>query len=153
MYLKNEGGVITFPYGLADLKLDNPNTSFPRSPSPEALAEFNVYTVTEANQPVYDPATHVLRRETVPVESNGAWTIGWTITPKTAEELAREAREAEIVQDEAAVKVDSGVIALLKARPSQIGAYVDNNVTDLDSAKAVIKILAKAVSVLMSRIL
>lgn len=42
--------------------------------------------------------------------------------------------------------------ALANATPEQIDAYVDTNVTDLASAKTVLKTLLLAVSALMSRL-
>ena len=63
-YVKVEGGSVSrYPYTLATLRADNPNTSFPATISDEVLANFNVYTVTRS-EPDFDPDTHM------PVEIN-----------------------------------------------------------------------------------
>jgi hypothetical protein len=70
--------------------------------------------------------------------------------------LGSEAHAAETVQNAAAVsrevdiallREDTEVLQLLKAGPENIDTYIENQVTDLDSAKAVLKTLARAVAV------
>lgn len=86
--------------------------------------------------------------------------IEWTGAPVTAAEIIaaeaafiawRDAKLQEVADeaaDEVAIKGDATVRNLITARPAQIEAYITNNVTDLASARDVLTILAKAVSVL-----
>jgi hypothetical protein len=53
----------------------------------------------------------------------------------------------------AAIKQDAQVLALLKSRPDQINTYMDNNFTDVASAREIQKIIARAVAVLAQTLL
>ncbi len=55
--------------------------------------------------------------------------------------------------DTAAVKAQAPLVALINATPAQIDNYMDANVTDVASARAVLKLLAKALSVVARRTL
>jgi hypothetical protein len=70
------------------------------------------------------------------------------ITPKPQAQL--DAYTAKLADEDDAVEVkgDTQVKALILATPLQIENYINNNVTDLSSANAVIAILAKAISAL-----
>ena len=47
VYVKiQDGEVLAYPYSIAQLKLDNPNTSFPSPISENVLEDFDVYPVT-----------------------------------------------------------------------------------------------------------
>jgi hypothetical protein len=88
MYVKlTNGNVNTYPYNVGQLRRDNPNTSFPKKVPDEVLAEWGVYPVTVADQPAYTERTQVCTRNEQPVLTNGVWTVGWTITDKTQEEV------------------------------------------------------------------
>lgn len=93
--LINNGEIEKFPYSIGDLRKDNPNTSFPKFPSEELLAEWNVYPVTLGQMPAYDTATQeVSRNETPELNSEGAWVLNFNVNPKSAETIAYE--EAEV---------------------------------------------------------
>jgi hypothetical protein len=79
--------VETYPYTIGDLRRDNPNTSFPRSPSDAVLAEWSVFPVVEQEQPVFNDATQNLT-ETNPTLVNGQWLQTWVIAEATPEEIA-----------------------------------------------------------------
>ena len=88
MYIKTtNGNVDTYPYNVGQLRRDNPNTSFPKKVPDELLAEWGVYPVTGEDQPTYVERTQVCTRNAQPVLTNGVWTVGWTITEKTQEEV------------------------------------------------------------------
>jgi len=88
MYVKStNGNVDTYPYNVGQLRRDNPNTSFPKKVPDEVLAEWGVYPVTVADQPTYVERTQVCTRNAQPVLTNGVWTVGWTVTDKTQEEV------------------------------------------------------------------
>lgn len=85
-----------YPYSVAQLKRDNPQTSFPKNPSAAALAEFGLYPVSSTTQPSFDATTHKLV-ESTPAYVNGAWLQVWEVVPLTSEEITK------LVSDEARV--------------------------------------------------
>jgi len=87
-YVKiTNGSVDTFPYTIGQLRRDNPNVSFPRQVSDEILASYGVYSVTVEAAPSINNRTQKTEQEATPTLVNGSWTIGWTTTDKTAEEV------------------------------------------------------------------
>lgn len=89
-YVKNADALTVYPYSFDQLRSDNPNTSFPANPSDSLLASFMVYPVTVAPEPPYDAAVQVATRDTMPTQSDGVWTLDWTVRDKTPAELAAE---------------------------------------------------------------
>jgi hypothetical protein len=90
--------VQTFPYSLEALKRDNPNVSFPRTPSNEALAEHGVFPVVAQEPPTFDIATQDVT-QLPPSLVDGEWRQNWQITDLTAEQGAeRTATEALAVR-------------------------------------------------------
>jgi len=79
--------VETFPYSIGDLRRDNPNTSFPRNPSNELLADWNVFPVVDQPKPDYNPANQDCNQVN-PTLDNGQWLMTWEITAASAEEIA-----------------------------------------------------------------
>lgn len=87
MHVKiTNGNVDTYPYNVGQLRRDNPNTSFPKRIPDEMLAEWGVYPVTVADIPSFTQRTQTVSQEATPSLVDGAWTIGWTTSNKTAEE-------------------------------------------------------------------
>ncbi len=72
----------------------------------------------------------------------------FTTPPKSPDEIAEEARERSRREDAQAIREQRQAEAILRGRPNQIDSYIDGNVTDLESAKEVIKVLAKAIAVI-----
>ena len=87
----SNGQVETYPYSIGQLRKDNPNTSFPKNPPADLLAEWGVYPVATVDRPQVDPTKTVI--ESDPVQVNGEWTQHWVVTDATAEEIAQ--READ----------------------------------------------------------
>ena len=88
MHVKiTNGNVDTYPYNVGKLRRDNPNTSFPKRISDEVLAEWGVYPVTVEVQPSYTERTQTLTQKATPTGSGSSWTIGWTVTDKSEEEV------------------------------------------------------------------
>lgn len=90
-----------YPYTIAQLRKDNPNISFPKNPSPETLASFNVFEVISSIAPEVDHTQDV--GEGFPQKINGVWTQHWlvetvnetTLAQRTADKAAnvREQRD------------------------------------------------------------
>ena len=81
------GNVDTYPYSVGQLRRDNPNTSFPKQVPDAILAEYGVYPVTLLEQPDIDTRTQRVTQEAQPSLVGDNWTIGWTTSSKTAEEI------------------------------------------------------------------
>ena len=89
MYVKiTNGNVDTYPYSVGQLRRDNPNTSFPKQVSAEVLSSYGVEPVVVADEPSFTQRTQVLSQDTQPSLVGGVWTLGWTVTDKTTEEVA-----------------------------------------------------------------
>jgi hypothetical protein len=88
MYVKITNGTVdTYPYSVGQLRRDNPNTSFPKQVPDAILAEYGVYPVTLLASPDIDGRTQRVTQEAQPTLVGGNWTIGWTTSSKTAEEV------------------------------------------------------------------
>lgn len=70
----------------------------------------------------------------------------------TPEQLAIQAKAAQEAADAQAAREDAAIAAIAAMTPAQAAAYVENNVTNLAEAKAVLKTMAKAICVLARRI-
>jgi hypothetical protein len=76
-----------FPYSIGDLRKDNPQTSFPKNPSDELLASYNVFPVVSTSAQ-FDSSTQV-------AEPNGCtynadkqrWETAWTVRDKRPDEI------------------------------------------------------------------
>ena len=87
LYAKVENGaVVQYPYEIANLRKDNPNTSFPKTSMEDEhiRSDYGVIEVTELSVPVSETDNI---SEGTPVLVNGNWTQAWEQTPKTAIEL------------------------------------------------------------------
>lgn len=90
-----------YPYNANDLRRDNPDVSFPASPTDALLAEWNVLPVTPMLPPAYDASTHKLVEQT-PSLVFGAWEQTWALVPLTQDEI--NARNQQI-KDEITARV------------------------------------------------
>ena len=87
MHVKiTNGNVDTYPYSVGQLRRDNPNTSFPKQIPDEMLESYGIYTVVYTDMPSIDDRTQKVEQDATPSLVDGAWTIGWTTSSKTAEE-------------------------------------------------------------------
>lgn len=99
MHILSAGTEAKYPYSPAQLRADNPQISFPAEMSDAVLAEWGVYPVTPAPQPVADHTKNVT--EVLPQQVSGAWTQTWLVADATPDEIAdRTAAQAATVRDE-----------------------------------------------------
>lgn len=83
--LKKPDGSIVYPYSMAQLRTDNPTTSFPESL--DAIADdWNCYPVQPSNQPQYNPITHTLT-EGEPKLMNGEYQQTWQLVAYPLEQV------------------------------------------------------------------
>ena len=87
-YVKiNNGAVEAYPYGVGQLKRDNPAVSFPKEITEQVLNGFSVYAVSFEPDPDYDPKTQNVVAAEAPVLVDGVWTVTKSVTNKTDEEV------------------------------------------------------------------
>lgn len=95
--LDNE--VYIYPYSIKELKLDNPNTSFPDNLSSEDLLYFDTVVVERTEQPFATLTTSVT--EGLPVNDNGVWKQTWTVSMVSPEEIqARTEKQSVFVREQ-----------------------------------------------------
>lgn len=87
MYIKPPSN---YPYSLAQLRRDTPDTSYPSQMDDAALAEHGVFRVTPVEPPGYEPATQNIA-EALPVEIEGEWVQRWSVTEASPEEVTARA--------------------------------------------------------------
>ena len=79
MYAKIvDGGVSAYPYTIAHLKADHPNTSFPDNPAETMLQGYGMFVVASAAQPTHDPSISFVAEGT-PSLVDGKWTQTWQV--------------------------------------------------------------------------
>jgi len=89
MYVKiTNGAVDTYPYNVGQLRRDNPNTSFPKQIPDEMLESYGVMPVTVASMPTINDRTQKVEQANAPSLTSGDWTIWWSISTKTADEIS-----------------------------------------------------------------
>lgn len=89
----------TAPYSIRQLRLDNPDTSFPTDPSDDLLAQWGVYPVEAQPVPVHD----LMTQQVVQLEPEciaGKWVHCWDVRPLSNYDLrqAFKAQRAAAVQ-------------------------------------------------------
>lgn len=109
MYVKiTDGAVDTYPYSVEQLKVENPNVSFPKDLSEELLESYGVHLVTLKDRPEINHRTQKTEEAATPVLEDGAWVLNWVTSDKTAEEIQgfddaaarfnREQRDAKLAE-------------------------------------------------------
>lgn len=88
-----DGVVVDYPYGFAELRRDNPSTSFPTEMSPEALGAWGIVPVEPRNPPDHDYITQDCIR-VMPTLENGSWVETWQITTVDEQEAANRRAQA-----------------------------------------------------------
>ena len=74
-------------YSIGQLRRDNPNTSFPKRPSDELLAGWNIFPLTLTPRPEVGYTKNV--NEGTAALTDGAWTQVWNVTDATPEEIVQ----------------------------------------------------------------
>jgi hypothetical protein len=94
LYIKASNDTVeVYPYSIGRLRKDNPNTSFPKQPSLDDLASFNVFPVTEVTPTIAEGEKLV--KNWTPTLVSGQWVLQHQTIPKTTEDLATETTVAE----------------------------------------------------------
>ena len=107
MYVLSPDNVSTaYPYGLEQLRRDNPSTSFPSNADDALLSEWGVFKVNPTVLPVVDYTRTVT--EGAPVFESGKWVQVWSVTDASAAEVEhRTAMQAESVRSQRNAKLSA----------------------------------------------
>lgn len=150
-YAKIVGGVVVqYPYTFMQLRRDNPQVSYPRDPTDEMLAQWDVTRIAEVPR----PAPSGLDRNVVegqPEAVNGVWTQRWAEVPASAEEVDVRQIVAIDAAETAEVKADGVVAQFLAMSPGQLTAYISNNSGTLAALRTVVTKLAVILLILAKR--
>lgn len=115
MYALIENGEVKqYPYGADVLRRDNPQTSFPKNPTDELLAEYNMYPVKQTARPEHDTITQNLTegtpvrqktrnadgafkadKPTTPENEAWEWVQVWEVSDASAEEIEQRQQAQE----------------------------------------------------------
>jgi len=150
IYVKSISEVVAvYPYSFRQLKLDNPQVSFPKDPPESLLAEYGVYPVV----PVERPASTLTQdpEELEPQIINGQWTQVWAMVDVSPEEAARRQQEAQDEVNTAAVKADTFIQNFIGMTPTQVEAYVTNNTANLAQVRSLLVKMALMLLALAKR--
>lgn len=90
MYLKIVNDQIEI-YSIEQLRSDNPNTSFPKVPNEELLAEWGVYAYTVQDQPEINHLTQMAVATQI-TKVDGVWVQGWKVENLPLEDAGRNVR-------------------------------------------------------------
>lgn len=90
--LTEKGKAVKYPYSIREMRADNPQVSFPDQQPDSLLAEYGIYTVTEAARPDFNKLTHRLQRAALPELIDGAWVIGWEVVKRDKDDAAERQR-------------------------------------------------------------
>lgn len=92
--------VVAYPYSYSQLRRDNPQTSYPASPTVEALQAFGLFDVQDTTPPDFNPSTHRIEQAR-PSLVEGVWTQVWTVvelTPAEAQQYAKQLQDGIVAQ-------------------------------------------------------
>lgn len=137
------GSIARYPHSFEDLRKDHPQVSFPRELRDELLTEFGAVRIrkTEKPEPV-DPITHFVE-ETTPTLVDGVWTQTWANVERPADEVAVRRQNENDRNQRAALKEDAFVSQFVAMTPAEIATYINNEVTNITSAKVMLTRLAQ----------
>lgn len=86
MYILVNNDTIKYPYSIKDLRIDNPQISFPETITEEVLAEFDVYSLYDSEKPPFDEHTQRLVNIT-PIKENDKWMQPWVVMDLSYDEI------------------------------------------------------------------
>lgn len=147
--LENEAGTALekYPYTFKMWKADHPNMSVRKDMS--ILSDYRVVPVTpRGDKP--EPSDNMLFRVAMgpEVKVDNVWSETWTEVALTADEIA--AREIDNADRDARIniKTDAFVQTFIAMTPAEVIQHVNANVTNLASAKTLLKQLSVMVLLL-----
>lgn len=128
MYVKeNSDGTHTYPYTVAKLRSDNPNTSFPKFLTNENLEEFGIYKATVVEpQPAHNSRTQYVDLSD-PVKVDNQWIMRWEVHDNTPEQQSffeeSRAKEHRALRDALLAETDWWALADSPTMTAEQSAY------------------------------
>ena len=96
MYALVSGDTIAeYPYTIGMLRKDNPNTSFPKTPTDELLSQWGMIPVAKTARPTVDHTKNVIEGD--PVFADAAWTQVWDVVDASAEEIIQRVNQHSLI--------------------------------------------------------
>lgn len=126
MYLKITNGSPA-EYSLAQLRADNPGTSFPAQPSAALLASYDVYPYTVDDVPAYSSTVETVGPGAF-YQQGVQWRRGWVVSAIPIEQRRAEMRAYRLAFEDACAQTAYGQGTLLGA--------IDTLLASLGSAQA-----------------
>ena len=131
------------PYSTRQLRLDNPNTSFPANPSDELLAAWGVLPVIAVPVPEYDSAVqYVVAAE--PENIGGQWLQKWEVIALTSDEVAEAGRARESALRETWKAQRELAVAAIKVTTAAGNVFDGDEVSQGRMARAILGLQASA---------
>lgn len=148
---KNKSGDLVYPFNDRMLRKMFPHMSFPEDMSDEMRAQYGMFPVTDVAPPEYDKVTEDIVRDDPTEVSPNRFERGFKVVDASEAEVA--ARRKQIKEDEIRqeLKKDSFVQTFRRQTPKTLETFIQDNVTDLQSAKDVISKLAVIVLLIDSQ--
>lgn len=88
MYIKILENGTQQSYSIEQLKLDNPNVSFPETIKMSTLEEYGVYPCKISEKPIADERTHIVKLKSYAIKINGIYVYEYDITEKSIDEIS-----------------------------------------------------------------
>lgn len=137
--------VLNADYSFEKLRADNPNVSF-RAVIPKVrLADCNVYKLADVPKPDVEEGFEVVFGG--PELVNGVWTKTWATVSLSAEVMAMRKANADFTE----VRDGAFYSTFKDMTPKETTAHVEAQITDLESAKAMIAQMAALLTAIMKR--
>jgi len=150
--LENEAGdaLEVYPYTFKMWKKDHPNVSIREDMS--ILGDYRVVPVADrGDRPApSDPVAFKVERGPE-VKTDGAWAETWIEVALTADEIAFRQSQKDDADVKIAVKADAFVGNFIAMTPAEVASYVEGEVTNLASAKLLLKRMAVMLLLLARR--
>lgn len=145
MYAKvQDQSIVQYPYTLAQLYAEHPNTSFPANMTAQQLADFGVVTVVVTGKPSHDSLTQdVVELTPVYSQERSRWEQTWQVVAASAEEIAaREAAAKEANENQAKLLLqDSDWADLASVRNASLTPHLVN-AGDFDTYRLALRTIA-----------
>lgn len=138
-----------YPYTFTDLRLENPDISFPAQMPDELLALHNMHPVFPMDPPEVPPLKDLA--EVTPTRNGGTFYQTWALVDPPEAEIQRRQEIIAQSQELDLAKLDAWIVAYLGMTPAGAQAYIEANSPTLAALRTNVARLAYAVRVLIRR--
>jgi hypothetical protein len=130
------------------IREDFPNTSLSSELTEELIISLGYIPVETQIRPEETETHYPVKYDRV---EGDKYIRGWRMDPKPPEVIARQNERALEELERAEIKADTLVQQFISKTPAQINAYINSQVTDLASAKDMLKIFGKILLIVARR--